>query len=101
MVGQLRIYTINKGMMDSWLKLFREELVPRVKEAGIGVHTAWVNEERTQFIWIRTYGSKAEIEPKEAVFYGTDWWKKNVDFLRGHQAHREITLIEPFLPEGA
>ena len=101
MVGQLRIYTINKGMMDDWLRLFREEIVPRAKEAGIGIRTAWVNEDRTQFIWIRTFGDKSEIEPKEAAFYGTDWWKQNVDFIRGHHAHREITLIEPFLPDGA
>lgn len=101
MIGQLRIYTINKGMMDSWLKLFGEELVRRVKEAGIGVHTAWVNEDRTQFIWIRTFGNRSEIEPKEAAFYGTEWWKQNVDLIRGHQAHREITVIEPFLPDGA
>jgi hypothetical protein len=101
MVGQLRIYTINKGMMDSWLELFREEIIPRVHEAGMGIKTAWVNDERTQFIWIRTYGDKSEIEEKEAAFYGTDWWKQNVDRIRGHHAHREVTVIEPFLPDGA
>ena len=101
MIGQLRIYTINTGMMDSWLKLFREQIVPHIKEAGIGIQTAWVNEEQTQFIWIRTFGNKSEIKQKEAAFYGTDWWKQNVDFIRGHHAHREIILIEPILPEGA
>ena len=86
MVGQLRIYTINKGMMESWLK------------AGMELQSAWVNEENTQFIHIRTFNSKDEIEEKEAKFYGTDWWKENVDFIRGHHAHREIILIEPVLP---
>jgi hypothetical protein len=28
MVSQLRIYTINRGMMDSWVKLFHEQLKP-------------------------------------------------------------------------
>ena len=101
MIGQLRTYTINKGMMESWLKLFNEELISRVKEAGMGIQTVWVNEEQTQFVWIRTFNNKDEIEKKEAAFYGTDWWKKNVDFIRGHHAHREITLIEPILPRGA
>ena len=100
MIGQLRIYTINAGMMDSWLKLFKEEIVPRVKEAGMGIQTAWVNQERTQFIWIRTYDSIEDIEVKEAAFYGTDFWKANVDRIRGHHAHREIVVIEPFLPDG-
>ncbi len=101
MVGQLRTYTINKGMMESWLKLFNDELISKIKESGMGIQTAWVNEENTQFIWIRTFNNKEEIEEKEAKFYGTDWWKKNVDFIRGHHAHREIVLIEPILPNGA
>ncbi len=96
MIGQLRIYTINKGMMNSWLKLFKEQLIPRLDEAGIGISSMWVNEEQTQFIWIRTFNNKNEIETKEAKFYSTDWWKANVDFIRGHHAHREITLLESF-----
>ena len=96
MIGQLRIYTINKGMMDSWLKTFKEQLIPRLDEAGIGISSMWVNEEKTQFIWIRTFNNKNEIEPKEAKFYSTDWWKANVDFIRSHHAHREITLLESF-----
>ena len=101
MVGQLRTYTINKGMMESWLKLFNEELIPKIKEAGMGIQTAWVNEDNTQFIWIRTFNNKEEIEEKEAKFYGTELWEKNVDFIRGHHAHREIVLIDPILPNGA
>ena len=94
MIAHLRTYTINKGMMDSWLKLFEDELVPRMKEAGIAVSSAWTNEERTQFIWIRTYGdSMSDVEKKEEAFYGSDWWKKHVDHVRSHLAHRDIKLI--------
>ena len=100
MVGQLRIYTINAGMMDSWLKLFKEEIAPRVKETGMGIQTAWVNQEQTQFIWIRTYDSIEDIKVKDAAFHGTDFWKTNVDRIQGHLAHRESVVIEPFLPDG-
>jgi hypothetical protein len=101
MIGQLRVYTINKGMMEGWLKLFKQEIVPRLGDAGIGVHTVWVDQEHEQFIWIRTFGDRAEIEAKEAAFYGSDWWKTNVERVRGHLARREVTVIEPFLPDGA
>ncbi|HCI86455.1 MAG: hypothetical protein CL731_02390 [Chloroflexi bacterium] len=93
-VAHLRTYTINKGMMDSWLETF-ETLIPWMKEAGIKVESAWVNEEKTQFIWIRSYGDKVEnIETAEAKFYGSDNWIANVDRIRGHLAHREIVQIE-------
>ena len=94
-IAHLRIYTVNKGQMDSWLKLFKEEIVPHTEEAGIEVVTHWVNSEKSQFIWIRAYGeSEADIETKEAAFYGSDWWAANVDRIRGHLAHREIIQIE-------
>ena len=94
-IAHLRIYTINKGQMDSWLKLFHEEITPKTIEAGIKVETVWTNSEKSQFIWIRSYGeTEADLEAKEAAFYGSDWWTANVDRIRGHLAHREIIQIE-------
>lgn len=93
-VAHLRTYTINKGQMDSWLKLFDERLVPLLTEHGIKVEGKWVNDEQTQFIWVRSYGeTEADLEAKEAAFYGSEWWKSNVDHVRGHLAHRDIKLI--------
>ncbi len=94
-VAHLRTYTINKGQMDSWLKLFNGKLIPLLNEHGIKVEGTWVNDEKTQFIWVRSYGdSPADIEAKEAAFYGSEWWKANVDHVRSHIAHREIKLIQ-------
>jgi hypothetical protein len=93
-IAHLRTYTINKGMLDGWLEAF-EGLKPAMTEAGIKVESSWVNEERTQFIWIRSYGDSVDnIEKCEAAFYGSDYWLANVDHVRSHLAHREITQIE-------
>ena len=58
-IAHLRTYTINKGQLDSWLELF-PKLIPLMEEANIKVECSWVNEERTQFIWIRSYGDSIE-----------------------------------------
>ena len=50
MVGQLRTYTINKGMMESWLKLFHEVIAPKTLEFGMGIQSAWTDEENERFI---------------------------------------------------
>ena len=87
-------YTINKGMMDDWLALF-PKLIPVMEDAGIKVESTWVNEERTKFIWIRSYGDSVEnIATAEAAFYGSEWWLANVVHVRSHLAHREIVQIE-------
>ena len=70
MYAHLRIYTVNKGMMDEWVKLFNEKLIPLLIEADIKVESSWVNEEKSQFIWIRSYGNSLDdIEKKEEKFY--------------------------------
>ena len=93
-VAHLRTYTINKGMMDDWLALF-PKLIPVMEDAGIKVESTWVNEERTKFIWIRSYDDSVEnIATAEAAFYGSEWWLANVVHVRSHLAHREIVQIE-------
>ena len=94
MIAHLRTYTINKGMIEQWLELFENKLVPLMSEHGMTVHSSWTNDARSQFIWIRVYGeTEAELEAKEKAFYASDWWQKNVDMVRGHIAHREVELI--------
>ena len=93
-IAHLRTYTINKGMLDDWLELF-PKLIPLMKDAGITVESSWVNDERTQFIWIRSYGDSVDnIAKCEDAFYGSDWWLENVVHVRSHIAHREIKQIE-------
>ena len=94
MIAHLRTYTINKGMMDPWLKLFETELEPRNTALGMKVHSRWVNDVRSQFIWIRAYGeTEAELQAKEKALYESEWWVANVDMVRGHIAHRDIVLL--------
>ena len=94
MIAQIRTYTINKGMMESWIKIFQDEIMPRVLDAGMEVKLSAVNEEDTKFIWVRCFSDEVDLEQKEANFYGSDWWVANVDRVRSHLAHREIEVIK-------
>ena len=74
--------------------LYSKKIIPVMSDAGITVESYWVNEEKTQFIWIRSYGNdKESIAIAEKKFYDSDWWKENVDIVRGHIAHREFKTI--------
>ena len=42
-MDQMRSYTINKGMMDSWVKLFETGIKPAHEAMGIPVVATWVN----------------------------------------------------------
>ena len=93
LISQLRIYTINRGQMDSWLNTFNNDLRPLLAEHGIKVDGSWVDEENERFVWIRSFEDQTDLERKEAAFYGSAQWLANVDHVRSHLARRDITVI--------
>ena len=97
MVSQLRIYTINKGMMDSWLKLFEEQIRPLHEKKGIPVEATWVNAARTEFIWVRSFDNTAVIEEKEAGYYSSPERLALGDLPGSHIAKTEVRVIERVL----
>ena len=101
MVSQLRIYTINKGMMDSWLKVFEERIRPLHEQKGIPVEATWVNAARTEFIWVRSFESEDVIAQTEAEYYGSPERKALGDLPGTHIAKTEVRLIEPVLTRSA
>ncbi|MCL0055168.1 hypothetical protein M1N56_04765 [Dehalococcoidia bacterium] len=98
MVSQLRIYTINRGMMDSWLKLFHEHLKPNHEKYGIPIEASWVNVDRTEFIWVRSFDSIEEIPGKESEYYSSPERIALGDQPQIHIAKTEVRVVEPTNP---
>ena len=68
MVAQVRIYTINKGEMDAFLKHFKDEVTPLHQKVGVPVVATFVNRPQSEFIWIRTFADEADRETKQKAF---------------------------------
>ena len=66
MITQVRIYTINKGMLDSWIALFNEKIVPTSATYGVHVVGAWVNRPQNEFIWVRTFETEDTLKAYES-----------------------------------
>ena len=64
MQAQIRIYTINKGELDTFIKHFKEETKPIHDKVGWPIVASWVNRPQNEFIWIRTYEDAADLEAK-------------------------------------
>lgn len=65
MITQVRIYTINRGMMDSWISLFNEKIVPTSAKFGVHVTGAWVNRPQNEFVWVRTFETEERLKTYE------------------------------------
>ena len=94
MVFQLRTYTINRGMMDSWLELFNGQIRPLHDRLGIPVQQSWVNMDRTEFIWVRRFDSAEDIPIKEAEFFASPERIALADKPTRHIAKMEVRVIE-------
>lgn len=65
MAAQLRIYDIKDGLMDEWVRMFADHIVPPRRQYGFEILGPWVSSEGTQFIWIASY--QGPLEWDEAV----------------------------------
>ena len=92
MPAQIRIYTINRGEMDAFLKHFKEEVMPAYEGIGPPIVATWVNRPQNEFIWVRTYTDEAELEAKSRA------WQAAAAAagikLREHVAKMEIREVE-------
>jgi quinol monooxygenase YgiN len=90
MATEVRLYTINRGMLDSWLKAFKEKIMPTSAQFGIRIHAAWVNRPQNEFIWIRSYDSAelldAYYKSPERAAYG--------EHVGSHIAKIEVREVE-------
>ena len=68
MQAQIRIYTINKGELDNFIKHFKEETKPIHDKVGWPIVASWVNRSQNEFIWIRTHEDATDLEAKTKAF---------------------------------
>ena len=68
MLSQIRIYTINKGEMDAFLKHFKEEVMAVHERIGVPIAGTWVNRPQNEVIWVRNNADKADVEAKTKAF---------------------------------
>ena len=89
----MRIYTINRGMLDSWITMFNEKIVPTSAKYGVKVIGAWANRPQNEFIWVRRFESdealkRYEDSPERAAY---------LPINREHLAKTEFRNVEDVL----
>jgi quinol monooxygenase YgiN len=93
MVTQVRIYTVNGGMLDSWVEHFNKMFVPTSAKYGVRVVAAWVNRAQNEFIWVRTFEDEAALKNYEESSERAAYLPVN----RQHLAKTEVRNVEEAL----
>ena len=99
MIAQVRIYTVNRGMMDAWLKVFNERLAPIHAKYGITIAGAWVNRPQNEFVWVRTFADEAERDAKLKTYTDSPERRAVGDLPGTHIAKIEVReVVDVFAP---
>ncbi len=71
MITQLRIYTINKGKLDDFVKAWREGVYPLRQKFGFKIEGAWIIKERNEFVWMMSYDGPEDWINHDAAYYAS------------------------------
>lgn len=67
---QLRMYTINRGKMDDFVRAWKGGVYPLRTKQGFRIEGAWVLKERNQFVWLLSYDG-TDWDAKDAAYYAS------------------------------
>jgi len=70
MVTQLRMYTINRGKLDDFVRAWRAGVCPLRVKQGFRIDGTWVIKERNQFVWLLSYDG-ADWEAQDTAYYAS------------------------------
>ncbi|MBQ11742.1 MAG: hypothetical protein CMJ45_09355 [Planctomyces sp.] len=95
MISQLRIYTVNRGMMDQWVKHFTEVVRPMMESHGAEIGGMWVNEDNNQFIWIRSFAGSEDAETQMAAWGALSEWRAIRERVFSYLARLDTQIMTP------
>jgi len=71
---QLRIYTVNRDTMDGWIAWWHKYPKTIGESVGQKVTGGWTNEDRSEFVWMRSYANAEDAKVKDAAFATHPEW---------------------------
>lgn len=68
---QVRTYTVKEGLLDEWVRRWKEEIVPLRLEFGFSLGGAWIDAERHHFIWEVSYDGPETFAERNRQYWAS------------------------------
>ena len=76
---ELRQYKVRPGMLDGWIKIMEEEIIPFQVSKGMVICGSFRGEtDESIYIWLRRFESEAQRVALYAAVYETEYWKTKI-----------------------
>jgi hypothetical protein len=76
---ELRQYKVRPGMLDGWIKIMEQEIIPFQVAKGMVITGSYRGEtDDSVYVWLRRFESEAQREALYKAVYESDHWKKEI-----------------------
>ena len=94
-LAQLRMYTVNEGMLEDWEDLFKRYEIPGHQAAGIPIEWLSHDLEEETFFWIRSFENELDMKASQDRFHEGHDWLAIKDRVPNLIAHSEVMMMNP------
>jgi hypothetical protein len=96
---ELRQYFVKPGLMNEWVRIMEEEIIPFQVSKGMVIVASFRGEtDENCYIWIRRFESEAQREAQYKAVYESDWWKTNMAPKTPNYLDRSKMVIQRIVP---
>jgi NIPSNAP len=96
---ELRQYKVRPGMLEGWVKIMEEEIIPFQISKGMVITGSFHGEtDPSTYIWLRRFESEEQRVALYAAVYGSDYWKTQIDPRVPEYLDRSGMVIQRIVP---
>jgi hypothetical protein len=96
---ELRQYKVLPGMLDSWVKIMEQEIIPFQISKGMVITASFAGEtDKSVYIWMRRFDSEEQRVALYAAVYESDYWKTQIAPRVPEHLDRSAMVITRIVP---
>jgi hypothetical protein len=76
---ELRQYKVRPGMLEAWVKIMEEEIIPFQVSKGMVITDSFQGEtDPSVYVWLRRFDSEEQRVALYAAVYESEFWKTQI-----------------------
>ncbi len=96
---ELRQYKVRPGMLDGWIKIMEEEIIPFQVSKGMVICGSFRGEtDESVYVWLRRFESEAQREALYKAVYETEHWKTQIAPRVPEYLDRAANVVTRIIP---
>ncbi|MGD0109283.1 MAG: NIPSNAP family protein [Rhodopila sp.] len=96
---ELRQYKVLPGMLDSWVKMMEQEIIPFQISKGMVITGSFRGEtDPSVYIWLRRFESEEQRVALYAAVYESDYWKTEIAPRVPEHLDRSAIVVTRIVP---